>query len=59
MARRRFYSKKRSRPVKSTKTFKDGQRNAWVMGGVVVALGLAIFPKAYNEIFKRTPTVGS
>jgi len=56
---RRWNSKKRSRPVKSTSTFKKGQRNAWLTGGVVVALALAMFPKAYNEIFKRTPTVGA
>lgn len=56
---RRWKSKRRSRPVKSTKTFKTGQRNAWLTGGVVVALALAMFPKAYNEIFKRTPTVGA
>ena len=51
--------KGRSKPVKQTATYQKGMKKSMLIGGVVVGLGLAMFPMAYNEIFKRTPTIGS
>ena len=54
----RYRRKGRTRPIKSTATYKKGEKRAWIVGGVVVAITLALFPAMYNEIFKRTPTIG-
>ena len=58
--RRRWKSKRRSRPIKSSKTYKDGMKKQAVMYGVLGILSVAIFYKTplMQMVVNNTPTFG-
>jgi len=55
---RRWSKKRRSTPVKRTKTYKDGTRQAWITGGLLGVLTLAVFHQTRlgQMIVANTPT---
>lgn len=55
---RRYGRKKKSRPVKTTKTYKDGMKKQAVMFGALGILSVAIFYKTmlFQKIIEMTPT---
>ena len=55
---RRWKMKRRSRPVKSSKTYKDGMKKQAMMYGALGILSVAIFYKTalFQKVIEMTPT---
>jgi len=55
---RRWNKKRKSRPVKSTKSYKDGMKKQAVIFGALGVLSVAIFYKTgvMQKVIEMTPT---